>query len=193
MFLLITCACRCSFCFLHRGYNFITGLISWPAAFDFRWGVPIFQWGRRRMWKCRLRQYRDRPPQAQACTTNHHLTSLLGEEFGLKGLRYHPVPLFIPITFLTRNSMHHKSGCQRDNQNCTFLFGRAWWSALPLNYAARVNLSWKTSGKVEWWYLISTDATQWEHQKEARDECSEGCVTVWGLAGTLVSKAYQCR
>lgn len=63
-----------------------------------------------------------------------------------------------------RKWMHHKSGCQTDNQNYTFLFGWLWWSALSLNYAAWINLSWRMSGKVEWWYLISTDATQWEHQ-----------------------------
>lgn len=84
-----------------------------------------------------------------------------------------------------KNSIHHKSGCHRDNQNYTFLFGRVWLSALPLNYAAWINLSWKTSGKVVWWYLISTDATQWEHQKEARDECGEGCVTVGGWLARL--------
>ena len=76
--------------------------------------------------------------------------------------------------------MRHKSGCQRDNQNCTFLFEQVWWSALPLNYAAWINLCWKMSGKVEWWYLISTDATQWEHQTAAGNECAEGCVTVGG-------------
>lgn len=60
--------------------------------------------------------------------------------------------------------MHRKWGCQRDNQKYTFLLGWLWWSALSLNYAACINLSWRMSGKVEWWYLISTDATQWEHQ-----------------------------
>ena len=79
-----------------------------------------------------------------------------------------------------RKSMHHKSGCQRNHQNRTFLFDWAWWSALPLNYAAWINLSWKMSGKVEWWYLISTDATPRGHQKEADEESSGGCVTAWG-------------
>lgn len=60
--------------------------------------------------------------------------------------------------------MFSKLWCQADNQNCTFQFGRLWWSALPRNYAAWINLPWKTSGKVEWCYLISTDATRGEHQ-----------------------------
>lgn len=65
--------------------------------------------------------------------------------------------------------MYHKLGCQGDNQNCTFQIGRLWWSGLPLKYAAWINLPWKTSGKVEWCYLISTDATQWEHQTGASE------------------------
>lgn len=97
-----------------------------------------------------------------------------------------------PSTTIYSNYISERTGaaryisrCQRDHQNCTFLFDWAWWSALSLNCAAWINLSWKTSGKLERWYLISADATLWEHQKKVEDEWSEVSRSVWGWLARL--------
>lgn len=57
-----------------------------------------------------------------ASTTNHHLRALLAKNLGWNGYcttQYHYLPQL--HVRLDRNRAHHKSRCQRDNQNCTAL------------------------------------------------------------------------
>lgn len=86
--------------------------------------------------------------------------------------------------------MHHSSVSARDNQIPTFRSSerRPWRRAPRLNYADGVDMSWSLSGKVEGWYLISSDVT---HRERSKGRLRWRRVSACSSTGTLGSASCQ--
>lgn len=104
-----------------------------------------------------------------ATTALTHLSSTISLqllEFGCKGCgttRYHY--LFQLRSWQGTACTINQSVSERQSKSRNAFLQRLWWSPPRLNYAASVDISQSSAGKVEGWYLIFWDATYRQRSK----------------------------